>query len=214
MARTNSFPHKLANVLPESIYLAVLQTVVTALSEASLNNRWQRYTKRHLERDRSPMWASELYQLVAVAGGFGLLALLPDPTSVPGFVYISIGVGALYRIFEVMLFALHWIFVDRRPVKDFRRSLLAFGLSLIELAIFTTLILFWCTGGFVGSRWDLLYQVAGAVFSQSLPKIAGLGAQFLLHAVVVESWLLLLVVIAVVVSGITRGQLVDANTTA
>jgi hypothetical protein len=214
MALKRSYLHTVAKVLPDSIYLAGMRAVVTTLSQASLNNQWQRYTKRRLGVERSPMWASELYQLIALAGGLALIAWLPDPGRVQRLLKISLGVVALFRLFEVMLFALHWVFVDRRPVKDFRRSLLAFSLGLIELAVFATLILFWCTGGFSGSRWALLYAVAGAVFTQSLPRIEGIGAQLLLHLVIGEAWLLLLVVIAVVVSGITRGELGSGNSAA
>jgi len=207
MASKRSYLHKLSEVLPDSIYLACLQAVVRGLSKASLNNQWQRYTKSRLGVDRSPMWAAELYQLIALLGGLALIAWLPDPRRVPRAVGVSLGVIACFRLFEIMLFALHWVFVDRRPVKDFRRSLLAFSLCLIELSVFATLILFWCIGGFGGSRWDLLYAVSAAVFSQSLPAIDGTGARVLLHVVIVEAWVLILVVIAVVVSGITRGEL-------
>jgi hypothetical protein len=78
--------------------------------------------------------------------------------------------------------------------------------------VFATLALFWFTGGFSGTRWALLYEMLGAVFNQSVPTIVGTGGRILVHAVVIESWIVLLIVIAVAVSGITRRELTRDGT--
>src|SRR6185436_747809 len=127
---------KLAPVMPDSIYLATVRTIVTTLSKASFNNQWQRWTKRELGLKRSPMWATELYQLTTLLGGLVLLFSLPEPSRAPRIVTTFTGVLAVFRLFEILLFALHWVLVDRRPVKEFRRSLVWFGLSLLELGVF------------------------------------------------------------------------------
>jgi len=216
MTPKSSRMQKLAQVLPNSIYLATLEAVITRLSNASMSNQWQRWIKRRLGVERSPMWAAEVYQLGVLVSALVLLASLPSRERVPGVLRSVITVVAAYRLIEIMLFALHWVFVDRRPVKDFRRSLLAFCLNLLELALFTTLILFYHAGGYTSTRWRLLYELSSSVFSQSLPTTVGDDSvtRILLHVAIVEAWLLLLVVLAVVVSGITRGELGKNDTTA
>lgn len=65
----------LATSLPASLYLKCVQTVIPSLSQASLNYQWQCYVRKRLNSERSPMWASEFYQLTSLVLGFLLLLL-------------------------------------------------------------------------------------------------------------------------------------------
>ena len=155
------------------------------------------------------MWASELYQIVAIAAGVFLVASLPWVQRAPQWLRTTLVVLAVYRLAEIATFALHWLIVDRRPVKDFRRSLIAFCLNLAELAIFATIVVFLLETPSSNSPWLLLYTMASAVFGQSIPKAAEDSTRVTIfkHTVIVEAWLLVLVVLAAVINGVTRDDL-------
>src|SRR4051794_3124684 len=193
----------------DSLYLTAAGVVVPALSALSLNNQFQKWMKRRRGRARSPMWASELYQIIALTIGLLIVAVLPSVRRGPVLLERGAVALAIYRIVEIALFALQWLIVDRRPVKNFRRSLIAFTLNLVELSIFATVVVFAESESWVGDQWAMLYRMTSSVFAQSVPvKVDGPPyLRIFEHVVVVEAWLLVLVVLAAVINGVTREDL-------
>jgi hypothetical protein len=162
--------------------------------------------KRTLGTKSSPRWVSELYQLVSVASAVALLFLAPNN---PRWALFPIAVYCIWRLLEIFVFALHWVFVARDPVESFRRSLFAFLVNVLEVALFTSILMViaQCTDRGV-TRGQLLYSNLKSIFSFSVPPDFGTGAVcwLLPRAEVTIGWVLLLIALAVVISGITRGE--------
>ena len=209
MPRTSTSFATLASRMPNSLYLAAAEAVLKGLSRFSLNHRWQEWVKKRLNVTRSPMWAAELFQITSLGIGFLILTISP----VAGFPVFLRGVSvvvALYQIVGILVFALRWVLLDRRPVKDFRRSLIMFGVNLLELGLFGAILLR-NLSRFPApeSPWKYFYGVLQSVFSFSLPTIqssAQSSERIAAHLVLISSWLLVFVVIVVVLNGIQRGE--------
>jgi hypothetical protein len=191
-----------------SVYLSVLGRVVNVASALSLNNHWQRWVKRSLSLERSPMWAAEMFQMAVLAVAALLISFRLPIASVSSY---TAAFFAAYRLIDIAVFALAWLLVHRGAVKDFRRSFVTFLLNLAEVALLATLLL----GPFrsVTVGWAETYPLFGSVFTMSLPDMQAwpLRAVVVMHAVLAEAWLLLLTVLAVVLGGITRDDISAQN---
>lgn len=154
-------------------------------------------------------WISEFYQLFWVLIGLCWIALIDWPvlTATP---WIVLGLAvAFYRVFEILLFSLHWLLVAEGPVESYRRSLIGFLVNLCEVAMFFA-IAYLLIGWFDPPQgaWSALFQSIRSVFSletlssqhksgwpQALPRLQ-LGI----------SWILVALIVANVVGAIDRGE--------
>jgi len=102
----------------------------------SLNNRFKKYIRRRLavpEGTKSPSWVSEFYQALSFA--VAILLLLVARFAPPWAGLIAAAV-ALYRPFEIFLFAVAWVFVHFDPLHSYKRSLAGFITNLAEVVVF------------------------------------------------------------------------------
>jgi len=196
----------LNNHLPKSIYLGFLEACLGRLYNWSPAHRINERVKRTLGTKLSPRWVSELYQLASVASAVALLFLAPNN---PEWALFPIAAYCIWRLIEIFVFALHWVFVARDPVESFRRSLFAFLVNVLEVALFTSILMVISQCAERGaSRGELLYRNLASIFSFSVLNDFGTGVAcwLLPRAELTIGWVLLLIALTVVISGITRRE--------
>jgi hypothetical protein len=115
---------------------------------------------------------------------------------------------AFYRVFEILLFSLHWLLVAEGPVESYRRSLLAFLLNLCEVAIFFAIayLLLGCLDP--QGAWSVLFESLRSVFSlEAVSNQCNSGwSQALPRLQLIISWILVALIVANLVSAISRGE--------
>jgi hypothetical protein len=77
-------------------------------------------------------WFAELYQLLWLLIAFLMLLLSSGHPSLFWFIVT----GLVYRIYELVLFILYWLFIDRGPVHSVKRSLVSFLFNAVEIVVF------------------------------------------------------------------------------
>ena len=105
--------------------------------------------------------------------------------------------------------SLNWLFVDKGPVEDYRRSLAMFLVNMVEVGLYFSIVDFlWTSPGFHSSVWFTVKCNIYTVFQ--LEQIVGLKDTNLLVSLadiqIVISWFLYAVILANVVGGIRRTQ--------
>ena len=102
----------------------------------SLNGIFKRFIQTRLALPagtKTPSWVSEFYQLSSFV--VAILLLLVARFAPPWAGLISAMVG-LYRPFEILLFAVAWIFIHTDPLHSYKRSLAGFLMNLAEVVVF------------------------------------------------------------------------------
>ncbi len=114
-----------------------------------------------------------------------------------------------YRIFDIFVFSLNWIFATGRKEKihDSRRSLVGFLLNMVEVALYFSLIDIVCGFGPKDSikiKLNIFYKYMGGILTLSPPdsKFVLLSLAELFMAV-----LLILVVFGALVGALQREEL-------
>jgi hypothetical protein len=186
-------------------WFPLVQWIINLLYFFSLGRLANSYLER---KSLGGPWVSEAYQLLGVLIGFCWMALVEQPV-LTSKIWIVIGlIVAFYRVFEILLFSLHWLLVAEVPVVSYRRSLAGFLLNLVEIGIFFTIayiILGWLDPS--QSAWAALLESLRSIFT--LKKVSGLPDEQLPQAVAwlqyVISWILVVLIVANVVGSIGRG---------
>src|SRR2546430_13668986 len=102
----------------------------------SLNTRVKIRVHRELgviDDTKSPEWISEVYQFASLVVAIALLiaaCYAPRPIA-----YIAASL-ALYRPFEITVFAVNWVFVHLPHVLSHNRSLAGFVTNIAEVVVF------------------------------------------------------------------------------
>ena len=191
---------------PQGIYLRILSSVFDRLYHWTPVSLLNRRAKRALNRDISPRWVAELYQLLSVLLGIVLLIIGPQE---PSWLRLLVVVYCFWGLAEIVVVAMRWIFVARDPVESLRRSLAAFILTVFEVALLSSVLIFLlgCKPPELSTA-QLLYNHVVSIFTLSVPSITGSApaCSFVAHTQVVIGWLLLLIVLTVVAGGITRDE--------
>jgi hypothetical protein len=195
----------------KGFYFPFLVGVLRVLEKLSLGFWIKRYVKNRGYTDTSgekaPPWVSELYQFVFVV--LGCIAIIFIDALASNYIIKNLGIFIFaYRIGDILIFTLNWIFVHDVRVHMYRRSIAGFFLNLGELAIYVLIIstLANCTTIYIG-KYELIYQHLSGILSFSLPKFKTcFGCQILSAAELFLSVLLILVVIAGLVGGILREE--------
>jgi hypothetical protein len=174
----------------------------------SLGYRFKVWLKNDSE---NPSGASELYQACWL-----LIALLwisfiwwPNELLSEAWArYIGVAVAG-YRVSEIMLFALHWIFVsETEKLHSIRRSLAGFILNIVEIALYTSLVVIFTNCEVQAeSQWHIVYSHLSAAFGLSLPPTAQpVGCRMVAHAQLAVSSVLFSIAVASLVGGVLRGE--------
>jgi len=203
---------RLNKIFAKGLYFPLLISILRALERLSIGFWIKRHIKHRGHTDKSgekaPPWVSELYQLVFVV--LGCLAIVfVDVLAVNAFMkWLGISIF-VYRIGDILIFTLNWIFVHDVRLQMYRRSIAGFFLNLGELAIYMSVIslLGNCTSKHIG-KYELIYEHLSGILSFSLPKLETCLplCQILSAAELFLSVLLILVVIAGLVGGILRKE--------
>jgi len=155
--------------------------------------------------------ASELYQACWLFVALVWICFIWFPSEMLSGAWVKyMGVIIVgYRVSEIVLFALHWVFVsEMERLHGIRRSLAGFILNMIEIALYISIvvILMGCEVQ-AESQWEVFYNHLSATFGLSLPLTAKLtSCRVVAHAQLVISAVLLSIVIASLVSGILRKE--------
>jgi hypothetical protein len=196
--------------LEHGFWFPLFTTVIRRTYEhLSLCRRWNRFL-------RDVDGASESYQVVAVLAGAVWLALIRNATPTILHTSAAVKVGgfvALYRVTEIFVFSIHWVFVAELPLSRVRRSLAGFLVNLLELPVFFAIAfaLLDCSVG-RGSVWSLFYEHLRSVWTLDLTEsCGGAGCRLLAHYEMACAGLVLLIVVASLVGGVLRPELADTR---
>jgi hypothetical protein len=193
---------------PRGFYLPLLESILGVLSAASPGTILNKAIKKAVGSDHTPAWVSELYCVAWLIVEAALLALSSVPW--PRALAIACSIVLSLRLLDIVTFALHWVFVARGKLESYRRSLFSFLLNLVEVAVVAAALfrIARCTPG-ATTPWTALYAQLADLFSITLAREAqgGRFCSVVAHVELITAWILLLIVVTVVVSGITRGEL-------
>lgn len=154
-------------------------------------------------------WVAEVYEMLSLVIGLLWIALIEWPV-LTTTAWIVFGLLVVfYRVLEILLFTLHWLFVAEGPVQSYRRSLLGFLINLCEIGIFFTIayLLLGCFETPKGA-WSALLENLSSAFS--LEKVSGLHQARWIQVIawfqLAICWVLVVLIVANVVGAIGRGE--------
>lgn len=194
--------------LPNGIYATVGRScVIWCHSKLSFHDHLKRCVRTRLQvpaGQKTPQWFSEMYQLTWILAEGALLYGSQSPRR-----WLSSGAAvlAVYRSFDILLFAAAWVFIDGRPVHSYRRSLAGFLLNVADVVVCFTVagIGFGCVSG--EGIWQAIYSsLRTTVTIGPLPALepACSGCFALTSAQIAASYFLAAVVIAAAVGSLRR----------
>lgn len=156
------------------------------------------------EHGKAPKWASELYVVSAIAIAVSAYYLA---TPIAGLQWLGllIVVWPSYRISDMLVFFVGWIFVHEDKIASFRRSLLTFFLNMIELSLlFGTLEISIGNGLPQAGKLNhfFLYLVSIATITSPTVVTSNQGIIEIVRFIV--SLLLVLIMVSTLVGGLLR----------
>jgi hypothetical protein len=196
---------------PEGIYLAILGPILRFRWLIPLWTAWHLLFERVFKATIRVGTGHQLHPAVPEAYQCVMMVLLAvglsaAPSQAP---WASVAFGlAAYRAWEILVYGLKWVLVDRGPVYDFRRSLLAFLFNLFEVAAAYTIMAFRMNPDMEGQQWQRTWENVGLAFKLEVPQAlqTPYGTLF-----TVEASFLVLIVLVCVLGGIQRGSLLDSR---
>jgi len=197
----------LSEKLKDGFWVPIFIAIIRHLYErGSIGYRFKQWLRTD---GKSPCGASELYQVCWFVTAVLWLSLIKHPVSLLSETWIR-NLGALiaaYRVLEIVLFALHWVFVaEDEKLHGVRRSLAGFLLNIVEVSLYASiaLLLTQCASA-VKSQWAIVYNSIKATFGLSLPQtVDNLVCHVSAHIQLVAASILLSLVVASLVGGLLR----------
>ena len=198
----------LTNKQPDRGYLLGGLAVLLRWLETtcSLNSRLNAAIRSRVPQShgKAPRWASELYVVLAIA-----IAMIAYSLSIPinefQWLVILTVVWPVYRIAEVLVFLVGWVFVHEKKLHSIQRSLLKFILNMIELTLlFGTLEI--SIGGGIAQMTKLNHFFDGIVSIATIASpTSGASIQGVLEVVrMFASLMIVVVVVGSLAGGILR----------
>jgi len=177
----------------------------------SCNNKFNQLVKARLgisSKDKAPIWSSEFYQILSLT--FALVLLIVASISHIWLSYLSAAL-ALYRPFEIMVFAMGWVFAPKDPIHSYRRSLAGFVVNIVEVVIFFAAA--YIGFDFVRGCSSILTAIYSSAriavtigpFKSAEPPESLFGG-ILIMAQITVSYFLVIVVIASIIGALRREQ--------
>lgn len=159
----------------------------------------------------NPRGASELYQVFWILVVLVWISLIWRQNEVLSDAWaLRIGIAiAVYRLADIMLFALHWIFVaETEKLHSIRRSLAGFILNIVEISLCTSVVVILTNCQIqTESQWDIVYNHLSAAFGLSIPATGQAACcRVVAHAQLIVSAVLLAIAVASLVGGVLRGE--------
>lgn len=192
--------------LPKGFYFPFMKEIIEQLQKVSLNFWAGWYIREKIARNKKPPpWVSELYQCLFLV--FGFLAFIFSQwihfkcTSYLIIVFFS------YRIFEICIFILAWIFVRKKELlHDYRRSIAGFLVNIVEVTTYFSIITIWSGDLKDSDKLNIFYKHIVGILTLSPPDtectILSLGELFV-------SVFLILVIIGALVGELARKEVDD-----
>jgi hypothetical protein len=142
---------------------------------------------------------AEVYQLVMLAIITVALWQMPNSASHPWWWSVFL-IVALYRAWEILVIGIKWLLVDNDPLHSYRRSLVCFGINLLEISIIYTIAGYSIDKAVNGQQfWQVLKNV-GKAFKLEMPPLDAPYAVLFS----IEAALIIVFVLACVIGGIQR----------
>lgn len=193
-------------LLPNGLYRGVLRSLIQSLEKLTWGYWLNKLVRECLGKTKLE-WPAELLQVSSLGIGILLLAILGRyPISQNQLVVVLIWIIILWRIGEVLIFALNWVFIHSGGVISYRRSLAGFGVNIGEIIVYFALA-YWWAGCVVekGTIFTALYSSLRTVVTIGptlIYETGGCGA--LIMSQITIAYFLAVVVIANVVGSIRR----------
>lgn len=205
------------NKLCDGFYFPFLVKLLSVLEKLSLNYWAKRFVKSRGYTDESgkkpPRWVSELLQFFFIVLAIIVLSTI-DSIGTTRWLIVVVVVLFSYRLAEIIVFTLNWIFVHEVKVHLYRRSIAGFLLNLFEIALYVAIIgtLRGCLLEPAGGC-ELVYTHLVGIFtlSPAVLDTSCYACQALSTVELFASLLLLLVVLAGLVGEILRGEVGDGK---
>lgn len=200
---------------PKAGYLLGALSAVTSgwerISIAPILNRRVRRQHHPEHPDKAPRWVSELVVVACIGIGALYFALVQPVESSPLLCVLAI--WPLYRVLDLLLFVIAWIFVHTAPLFSAQRSLLGFVLNIVELNLVFGVLNVLVTKEIPPSRLDyLMHRITefATLNGSSAVGLSSLGGALELLWVF-ASLLLMLVVIGSLAGGVIRHTVNEAS---
>jgi hypothetical protein len=193
--------------LSKGFYFPCMIKAISLLEKASLNYWAKKHVREKIaQREKTPPWVSESFQCLFLV--FGFFAFIFSEWIYIEYLSYPIIVIFSYRIFEIFVFILVWIFATEKevPLHSYRRSIASFLLNIVEVAIYFSIIAIWSGGLKNSTKLNIFYKHMVGILTLSLPDtectILSLGELFV-------SAFIILVVLGALVGALVRKEVGD-----
>jgi hypothetical protein len=186
-------------------YPPFVRFVDSAYKRLSLGYGWNRWLAIG---DSSPDGASESYQAAWLILAAIWVTFIYSVATLSGRLFVWLGIGlALYRISEIFLFAVHWVFAAKKDLSATRRSLAGFLVNLLELSVLFTVLSILGRCSDTVSRWTIWNEHLRSIWTLELiPTSGSQSCRVFAQYEVVVAGALLLIVVASLVGGVIRPE--------
>lgn len=191
--------------LSDGFYFPLMITAISLLQKCTINYQAGRYVREKIAPSKKPKWVSELYQCLFLVPGFFAFIFSECWIRIEYLSYPIIVIFS-YRIFEILIFILNWIFVAEKEelLHSHRRSIAGFLLNIIEVDIYFSIITIWSCDLKDTIKLNIFYKHIVGILTLSPPDtertILSLGELFV-------SALLILVVLGTLVNTLAREEI-------
>ena len=196
-----------SNNKPRGIYISFLQFVLElwiliplwSFVKWVLQYKLKKFTVTIHRKAKLHPSVAEVYQLVMFT--IIVVALWQMPNAAGQLLlWRVLMIIALYRAWEILIYGLKWLFVEDDPLHSYRRSLVCFGINLLEISIIYTIVGYSIDKAVNGQQFLQVLKNVGKAFKLEMPPLEEPHAILFL----VEAAIIIVFVLACVIGGIQR----------
>ena len=198
---------RIAARFPQGLFIAATKALLTRLKHLSLARAIAlRISSPHGQFEQKvPAWIGDAYVCLTALFAFTIVAI--DPSNWGLWPRRLVTLILTYRALELLVFLLCWLLVDSGPLHSYRRSVIAFGVNVLEMALVATALdqTLGCsaTGGFA-AFWTHLTGMVG-LDGSGLADRSG-ACRLVLEGRFLFSGVILLLVVGTVAGGLMREE--------
>ncbi len=153
--------------------LGWLRCVVKRIELLSLNRLFNFLAERLFPREggHSPEWVSDFYVIAVLLIAVWSVAAAAASPPLFSCLWLLTVAWPIYRLAELLLFVVAWTFVHEADLRSIRRSLLAFLINILEVAmlIATLEVVVGPTAGPRDDRWLAAYNSGVSIIGLAAP---------------------------------------------
>src|SRR5574341_867537 len=196
------------SLLPNGFYRGRVKGLIQWLEKLTCGY-WMNMLVRECLGKTDLEWPAELLQTISLAFGILLLAILRYSPVSQSLVTILIWLIIFWRVGEVFVFALNWVFVHTGPVISYKRSLAGFGINIAEIVVYFAIAYLQAKCVKTPSIFSALYSSLRTVVTigpDNVVQSGYCGALIIIQIAV--AYFLAIVVIAIIVGSLNkRGEI-------